>query len=300
MTIRNLLRTLCAFLLAAGAAGAMAQSCTITTAATLSSGTNYNPFAAGFNDTTGAFSITCTRPKGGSNKFPNTFYVGATNGLNYAGATRRLRLGASSSYLEYALYRTATGCTTPWGSATVADVYSLPNANTQGNDVTTSPDPLTSGTSFCFRITGGLNTAPPGTYSDTVQIAVAESPTVIWGTAAVTFQTTIQPACQFLSTPSDMTLAYTSFQPGDATGTTSFELKCTNTTSYTVGFDAASGNLLGLNYTLGVSPPSGLGTGTPQPAPGHTVTATVPGGQAGTCASGTCSSSVTRNVTISY
>jgi spore coat protein U-like protein len=97
-----------------------------------------------------------------------------------------------------------------------------------------------------------------------------------------------------------MSLTYTSFQAGDATRTTSFELKCTNTTSYTVGFDVASGNVLGLNYNLAVSPPSGLGTGTAQTAPGHTVTATVPGGQAGTCAAGTCSSSVTRNVTVTY
>lgn len=300
MKLRNLLRILWALVLSAAAGGALAQSCTITTAATLSSGTNYNPFNAGFNDTTGAFSITCTRPRGGQNKFPGTFYVGATNGLNYAAASRRLRLGATANYLNYALYRTAAGCTTAWGSTTVAEVYSLANSNTQGNDTTTNPNPLTSGTSFCFRITGGVNTAPPGIYTDTIQIAVAESPTVIWGTASVTFQTTIQPACLFLSTPSDMSLNYTSFQVGNATGTTSFEMKCTNTTSYTVAFDTASGTILGLNYNLGVSPASGLGTGTPQTAPGHTVTATVPGGQVGTCAAGTCNSSVTRNVTISY
>ena len=289
----NLIRILLALALASAACGARAQSCTITTG-NLASGANYNPFSAAFNDTAGLFSISCTRPKGGTAKFPGTFYVGATNGANYLGG-RRLAFG--TNYLSYELYRNYSGCSTPWGSTAITDVYSYANSNTQGNDTTTNPNPLTSGTAYCFRITGGANTAVPGTYSDTVQIGIAESPTVIWGTAAVTLSTTIVPACTFITQPGAMTLNYTSFSSSPVSASTPFQLRCTNSTTYTLGFDTPTGTVLGLNYNLSLNTGTGTGSGVPQ---GYTVTATLPAGQAGTCSGASCTSTITRSVLVTY
>jgi spore coat protein U-like protein len=295
--MQPLLRLLFALILGAASCGAWAQSCTITTAATLNSGLNYDPFTTGFNDTQGAFSITCTRPTGGQNRFPATFYVGATNGANYSGGTRRLRLGATASYLNYALYRNYPGCSTNWGSAALADAYALANSATGPNNTTTNPNPLTGGTSFCFRITGGVNNAIPGTYTDTIQVGVANNTGTIWGTAAVTLTTTVVASCTVSSFPTDVTLNYASFSASPVSAPSSFQTRCTNTTTYNLGFDAASGTVLGLTYNLTMASPSGTGNGTPQT---YGLTVTLPAGQAGTCSGASCTSTVTRNVVISY
>ena len=296
--MQTLKRTLWTLLFWAAAGGAWAQSCTISSASPLGSAFNYDPFNAGFNDTQGAFSITCTRPTGGQNKFPGTFYVGATNGSNYSGGTRRMAFGAN--YLSYALYMNFPNCNTAWGAAALAEVYQLPNTGTGPNNATTVPNPLANNRTFCVRITGGANTAPPGIYTDTVQIAVAESPIVIWGQLAVQITTTISPACYFNAGLPAINLTYTSFQTGNSSGTSSFELKCTNTTTYTVGFDTPSGTVLGLNYNLAAAPGTGTGTGVTQTPPGHTVTATIPSGQGGTCSGPSCSGTASRSVVITY
>lgn len=291
-------RILWALLLCTVAGGAWAQSCTITSASPLNSALNYDPFNTGFNDTQGAFSITCTRPKGGANRFPGTFYVGATNGSNYAGGTRRMAFGAN--YLSYGLFMNFPNCTTAWGASSLAEVYQLSNTGTGPNNTTTVPNPLANNTTFCLRISGGATTAPPGIYTDTVQIAVAESPTEIWGQLAVQVRTTISPACYFNPGTPLISLSYTSFQTDSSSGTTSFQLKCTNTTTYTVGFDTPTGTVLGLNYGVSVAPASGTGTGVMQVPPGHTVTATIPGGQAGACSGPSCNATSSRSVVVSY
>lgn len=296
MTIQLLLRILCAFLLGAAAGSASAQSCTITTAGTLASGSGYDPFNAGFNDTQGVFSITCTRPRGGQNRFPGTFYVGVSNGANYT-TTRRLRLGATASYLNYALHRNYAACSTIWGATALAQVYSFTNTNNGPNDTTTRPNPLTGGTAYCFRITGGVNTAIPGTYTDVVQISVGASPTAIWGMTAVTLSTTIVPACTVFSLPADVTLNYTSFSASPVSAPSSFQTRCTNTTTYNLGFDTATGTILGLTYNLSMATASGVGSGSAQ---NYGLTVTLPAGQAGTCSGPSCTTTITRNVVISY
>lgn len=276
---------------------ALAQSCVVN-AGNLQSANNYEPFSTSFNDSSGIFSITCTRPTGGSGKFPSNFYVGASNGSNWTGSTRQLRLGATGNYLSYALYQDYAGCSLPWGSTSLSVVYNFPNSNTGPRDVTTNPNPLTSGTTYCFRITGGVTTAPPGTYSDTVQVGVADSTgTTIYGQQAVMLSTTIVPHCVFTTSIPALNLGYTSFQPGAVSDTQPFQLKCTNTTSISIGFDASTASVLGLTYNLSVDKPSDVGTGSPST---YNVTATINGGQAGTCGTGTCTGTASRSVQISY
>ena len=290
-----LFRTLFAVLCAAGGGHAFAQSCTIT-ANNLTSGSAYNPFLATNNDTSGIFSITCTRPRGGQNRFPAQFVLGGSNGNNFAGGTRRLRMGATTNYLNYALYRNSGGCSLVLGQ-TAAQAYTFNNSATGANSTTTNPNPLTPGTAYCFRINALQNTARPGTYTDTVTLGVGTAAGTVWGTDTVTFTTTILPACSFTTPPPNITLNYTSFATVPSTATSNFQLRCTNTTTYTMALSATSGTAMGLNYTLGLSAAAGTGSGLAQ---SYAINANMPAGQSGTCAGASCTATVSRTLTVTY
>lgn len=294
-----LLRTLLALVLSLCGGQVFAQSCTIT-ANNLASGNNYNPFVAGFNDTMGIFSITCTRPRSLQNRFPSVFYVGADNGLYFLSGSRRLQNG--TAFLNYALYRNAA-CSQAWGTTT-ATAYALNNSATGPNNTTTTPNPLTGGTTYCFRITGGVNTAIPGTYTDTVQVGIADSNGTVWGTKALTLTTTVVASCNVISPPTAVTLTYTSFQASAPSAVRPFQMRCTNTTSYSLGFDApvvgTNDKVQGLNYDLSTSAATGTGNGLTQ---SYNVTVAIPAGQAGTCVGpggSACTGTVTRAVTVTY
>ncbi|MDB5899339.1 MAG: hypothetical protein JWP41_2941 [Ramlibacter sp.] len=295
----SLLRILAGLLLACCSSMAAAQNCTVT-AGDLASSNNYDPFATTFNDSAGAFTITCTRNTGGQNRFTGTYYAGVDNGLNY---TTSRRLSKGTNYLDYSLHQNFPGCSTPWGSAT-GTVITLTNTNTKNNDTTTNPNPLAS-RSYCFRITGGMNTAPPGTYTDTVTIGVADSNGVIRGSDVVQLSTTILASCALTwSTVTPLTITYTSFSTTAPGGTKGYQLRCTRTTSYSLGFDTpiagVNDKVLGLAYSLTNSSPGSVGTGVTQT---FNVTATIPANQSGTCnAAGgaACTGTVTRAVLITY
>lgn len=294
-----LLRLLFPLLLAFAAPAALAQSCAIN-APTLASAANYDPFAAPstYNETHGAFTITCTRPTGGQNKFPGTFYFGATNGSNFS-TTRRLRLGATGNYLTYLLWRDVNNvnCVGNWSTTSLAEVYQYGNSNTGPNNTTTNPNPLADQDTYCFRILNGSNTAPPGTYTDLVQLAIGTSITDIWGLQSLQLSTTIVPTCRFEGSIPNIPLAYNAFQAASATNSRTFQLKCTNTTSYTIGFDSNSGTVLGLTYNLGLNQTTGVGNGLVQ---SYTITATIPAGQPGACGTASCTGSSARSVLITY
>ncbi|HEX2547970.1 MAG TPA: spore coat protein U domain-containing protein [Ramlibacter sp.] len=293
-------RTLLALLLSLWGEAALAQqSCTLTMNA-LASATNYNPFLAAFNDSSGIFSVNCTRTRGGQNRFTTTYSVRADNGLNFT-TTRRLRNGAF--YLNYALYRNYPTCTTAWGN-TAAAGFTLNNSATGANDVTTNPNPLSGGTSYCFRITGGSSTAIPGTYTDTVQVTIFDGNGTQRGTVSVTLSTTVVPTCSVTSAPASVNLTYTSFQATAPSANSPFQLRCTNSTTFSLGFDTpvvgVNDRVQGLNYNLTTSAAGGTGTGVPQ---NYTVTVTVPAAQAGTCTGpggSACTGTVSRAVQVEY
>lgn len=101
----------------------------------------------------------------------------------------------------------------------------------------------------------------------------------------------------------DLALTYTSFQTTAATGSTSFNVRCTNTLPYTLALDNTSvlDNALDLTYTLSLSAASGTGTGADQPI---TVNGSISSGQAGTCATASCTNATATNkqrtLTITY
>ena len=97
---------------------------------------------------------------------------------------------------------------------------------------------------------------------------------------------------------------YTSFQPGNATFSTGFDVKCTNTlpiTSVTLDSLAVIDAATNLSYTLALVGVPATGSGTIQTV---TVNGTMALGQGGTCALALCtnaaSANKTRTVTVVF
>ena len=109
--------------------------------------------------------------------------------------------------------------------------------------------------------------------------------------------------CVF-GTIAPVAFTYTSFQgtASTATGGT-FNMKCTNTMPYKIGFtnaalpainDVVTDDAVNLAYTLGLSATTGTGSGVDQ---AYTVTGTMAAAQAGTCLSATCDNNSATNKT---
>lgn len=102
---------------------------------------------------------------------------------------------------------------------------------------------------------------------------------------------------------SDLSMNYTSFQTTAASGNTTFNVRCTNNLPYTLALDSTSvtDDAVNLAYTLALSAASGTGNGTNQ---AFTVTGAIASGQAGTCATATCTNTSatnrTRTLTVTY
>ena len=127
---------------------------------------------------------------------------------------------------------------------------------------------------------------------------------------------TLTPKCEVFTTGgatttiADLSLAYTSFQTTDATGSTNFQVRCTNTLGYSLGLDKAS-DTDGTNklaYTLaltssaaspGIAPIQTLSSLTGNGKTGQTyyVHGAIAANQDGTVAATT---SNPRTLTISY
>ena len=119
---------------------------------------------------------------------------------------------------------------------------------------------------------------------------------------------TLTSACT-LSAVTAVDFAYTSLQAAlqNATGG-GFSVSCTNTLPYTFGLWAGTtgvtapgaatinvtDNSVNLNYTLGLSAAGGTGNGAAQ---AFSVTGTMAGSQAGTCAAASCTNAAATNKT---
>ena len=119
---------------------------------------------------------------------------------------------------------------------------------------------------------------------------------------------TLTSACT-LSAVTNVAFAYTSLQAAAANATGGgFSVSCTNTLPYTFGLQAGSGaatppgastisvtdNAVNLGYSLGLSAAGGTGNGVAQ---NFSVTGTMAGSQAGTCAAASCTNGAATNKT---
>ena len=253
--------------------------------------TAYDPNVPANNDSTGTFTATCTRNLAGD-PATVTYYLGAsTGGGSFFGGSRHVTLGANN--YSYNLYRDAA-FSLPW----------LDNADANRIAVTfnfVGPAPSTASVSgaFYMRVPGSQTPAgPPGNYTDNLNVRLRNPPGAD-PTAALPISVRTQTWCTVTVPPGNVSFTYTSFQGASSNAGTTYGVRCTTTTPYTMALDGTlpyTYSLLGLTYTLSL-PAGATGSGLTQT---HTINGSIAAGQAGACATGVCNGTQTRTLTISW
>ncbi|SDN88703.1 spore coat protein U domain-containing protein [Polaromonas sp. JS666] len=254
----------------------------------------YSETIATANDTTGSYTVTCTR---GLTSDPITFAytLRANDGLNAnAPPTNRAAApGGGVNRINYELYRTAAG-TGPWNNTTATAFAGTVIFGTTTTMSASDSKP------FYARIPA-LQNVKASTFTDTVTMSLLNSvgTTVDTDTLAVTIINTT--SCQFTTPPGTMTFNYTSFQTTAATANTPYSVRCTSGVSYTPSLSATGGTLLNLPYTLTLSNPATVSAnGLPQ---NYTINGSIAAGLSGTCAGPAaviCTGQQPRTLTITY
>jgi len=248
--------------------------------------TVYSPTVATPNDSTGSYTMNCTRT-GGSDATMN-YTLRANNGNQPNGNTNRVQFGGAANRYNYELYRDA-GFSQEWRNTGATDIAGTLNFGGSATASFTGP--------FYLRVPGSQPVDPAGNYTDTVTVSLNPEGGGNTATANLNVSVVTTNSCQIYTPPGNVNFTYTSFQVAAAAASTSFGTRCTTALPYTMALDATSGTLLGLNYTLALSTPSATGTGVVQ---AHSINGTIAGGQAGTCAVASCVGSQTRTLTISW
>ena len=235
-----------------------------------------------------SFTVTCNRNLAGD---PTTlsYTVGADNGLNAGGGFNQAALGASR--LQYDLYKDAA-CGVRWKIA---------GGNRIADTMTLSGTTATSKQSNYWGCITTSQTLPAGVYSDTVTMTLSV------GGLTNTFPVNISTpsVCTITTAPGTLSFTYTAFGAAQIANTL-FRPNCTIYLPYSMALSATSGVVSGLNYSLGLnaminsggsSPLASTGTGAAQT---FYINGNMAAGQAGTCATGTCSATNTHTLTITY
>lgn len=283
--IAGILKGLAAALMCLGASTAYAAfACTVTaTSVTMP----FAPTVTATNVQSGSYTINCTRV--GTD--PNTlaWSLANDNGGAGSGGNNTATLGANS--YAYDTYMPGS-LTNKWGSTAATRITGTMNF---GASLTASA----SG-SFDVVVIGTQTVRPAGTYTDTIGLRLRNTGTgaTIGANPIATFVVSLVTSnyCQISVPPGNLNFTYASFQVGAATASSTYGVRCT-LIPYTMSLDATSGTLLGLNYSVTLATPSSTGTGVTQT---FTINGSIAGGQSGTCATGTCSGSQTRTLTVTY
>ena len=240
---------------------------------------------------TGTVNYTCTRTSNGADGDTITFNVAAQPGLFYNAGTRNAGIG--SNRLPYGL---AAGAA--WGNGTTAGNVRTVTASFPIGGISS----VTGSFPFTFTIAASQNVPGGLTYLDTVAIdgacTTAKTSTCSVTAGALVVSVDVPFTCAIASPPGTLNLAYTSFQPGTAAGTTSFTANCSNGAPYRMSLSPATGTVLGITYALklGTSANSATdvsskttynlaGTGT---ATTYYINATAAAAQTGACAAPPC------------
>ena len=263
-------------------------------------------FTGAVNNSGGTITITCTRDDNINGLGLQQVFVGITPA---AGTTRRLlRHGGGTGTgdrLDASLFK--NGTTTNWGDAAAGD-------RVTGNLIFWFGQATVSTTlDYDFRIpnqtgkTAGIYDLIFTANVRLTQNGAVHTSTTFTPTANVPEQCFVGQVASGNTapgavSPSTIQLNYTSFSETAQTASMDFTVDCTLNTDYTLSITPATGTLLGLNYSLvlnnGAASWSGLaGTGFAQP---YSVTATIPAGQSGTCATGTCTATRATTILITY
>lgn len=229
------------------------------------------------------FTVSCTRSSA-SDPTTLNYEVEADNGRQFNGQNNNAILGTAT--LRYDVFQNA-GCSAPWrGNKSIKDSITWTGGST---------GTITKQTYFWGCMVTAQTAVNTGTYVDTVRMTMAYGTNQ---TAVGQVNVSIYaPALCTVTTPaSDIVVSYAAFGPA-VTRSTTFAVTCTSGMPYTVTTDVPEAVLSGLRYTLTLSGTANNGTGAPQ---AYSVTATLPGGQPGACAIGSCTASRTHILTIAY
>lgn len=283
------------FLVAAFAAcgSAHAVTCNVT-ATSVPLSTLYATGTA--TEVTGTISVTCTKQTGDPAGKPD-IYIGINQGAPPAGRTMTRQNGTQT--LTYEIYHKNYGSGI-WNEASGIK----PPSNNDGG-VVYKMDNTTVAQNFplpyYLRIPTPQTFAPAGIYDDlavSVTVRLSTDTGAILAATSFGVSANIQHSCYFSSAPAPLSMNYTSFTSTPATGNAAFQLSCTYNSPYTLTIGPpVTGTLLGLNYSLALSAPSGTGTGGPQ---SFSVNGTVASGQSGTCATSSCSASQAHTITVGF
>jgi len=235
--------------------------------------------------------VTCQRNNFGD---PGSldYSVGVDNGLYVSGGSNRANFGAS--FVQYNTYGNSA-CTSSWQAFPRWRRVPVPPPGTLALSGFT---PSTANINVWICIPAAQAGVASGTHLDTVTMTLFQG-TSNTSLATGTFPVSIlvSPTCSVTTTPGAIVLNYTSLGPAVNANTT-FGVTCTNSVSYTMAFDPLGGTLLGLSYSLALSPASGgTGSGVEQT---YTITGSMAAGQSGTCATALCPATEARTLTITY
>lgn len=249
------------------------------------------------NITQGTVTFNCTRTLAGD---ATSVLLWANDGLN-ASPVPQNRARRVANYINYELYQDSA-CAQVWTTAGAgicggaATCITVPLLNALGAQAVT--------VNFWGCVPLGQVSAGAGNHTDTVSMRVRNIANTAWITAARNLAVTINSpgTCSISTLPGDISFTYTAFSP-QQTANTTFAANCTNRMPYTLSLDSYFGNLNGVHYDLDINgtAPSAVdarGTGVAQ---SYTINATVPGNQAGTCATAACPPATkTHTLTVTY
>jgi len=243
----------------------------------------YDPALAGVTTAQSSVVVSCTRSDPSSDPTTVNYAIKANNGLYANGVNNRAQSG--TAYAKYDVYM-GTGCGTQWkGNATFSGTINFAVSSMATH-------------TFSGCVGARQNSLPAGTYWDQVTMTMDYGPNP-QSSAAGMFAVNIvtQGQCSFSSPPGTLSFSYISFQTTAANVSAFFGVTCTSGLPYTLTLDTTTGTIAGLNYSLGLSGAAGTGTGVQQSL---SVDGSMPAGQSGTCAMGTCSGTNPHTLTITY
>lgn len=261
------------------------HSCSVTS---IGAGAAYDPLLPTGRTAQSSVTVSCLRAAGDAAQIDYT--LTANDGGNPSGPTNRATLGATT--VSYELYRDSV-CSTNWRETGNSSNYFAGTLDFGGA--------LTASVTLDYWacIPSGQASLPAGSYTDLVTMILTygntkKSEQTAIGSFPVTVNTPAQ--CVISTAPGPVDFGtYVAFGPAAAASTT-FGVTCTNYLPYTLALDATAGVVTGLNYVLS-APAAGVGTGLQQLL---SITGNMPAGQAGQCASSSCTGTDTRTLTLSY
>lgn len=289
----NILRLLFATALLIFASGAQALiSCSVSSSGFTAA---YSPGSAATNITQTSFTVTCTRGLI-TDPTTETYSVKVNNGANPQGSGNRALFNATN-LIRYDVY-TDSGCATQWKGGA-----SLPLGGSTMTLSGLTPSSVT--TSYWGCIPAGQTGLATGTYTDTVSMTLTANNSAIVTNNTFPVSIFTPAVCNITTAPGNVNFGNYNALGAAVNASASFGATCTSTLPYTMSLDANNGVVSGLQYSLLLSNTNSGGTSTLNSsgsgaAQTFFINGSMPAGQAGTCATGSCLGSDPRTLTVTY